>query len=180
VLEGCGRDVVTFVDDDQSVAGGQFGDVVATSKGLQHRDIDHATGLAAAAAELACPDAEELTDRSPPLLRQRLAIHQNQRRGCLLGGDGTGDHGLPRSRRRHEYPNLVTRQDPPGHLLAIVQGGAAAEVLSGAIGALVSDVQPAAEFLDEHPKRVQQSTRRHEAAVEGLVVAAQEPWHVPR
>src|SRR5262245_17515738 len=59
VLEGCGWYVVALVRDDQPVAGGEVGDVVAAGQGLQSDDVDGAAQLGAAAAELPGSDAEE-------------------------------------------------------------------------------------------------------------------------
>ena len=45
--------MVALVDDDQSVPGGQFGDVVGPSERLQGGDVDDAGGPTAPAAALA-------------------------------------------------------------------------------------------------------------------------------
>ena len=66
VLERGGRDMVTFVGDDQPVPGGQLRDVVAAGQGLQGDDVDSAAQLRPAAAELSCFHAEKLADPRPP------------------------------------------------------------------------------------------------------------------
>jgi hypothetical protein len=79
ILEGRGWHVVALVCDDQPVSGGESGDVVAASQGLQGHDVDGAAQLRAAAAELPGLDAEELGDPAPPLVGEGLAIDQDQR-----------------------------------------------------------------------------------------------------
>jgi len=78
VLERGSRDVVAFVDNDGSIVCRQFGDVVSTGEGLQHGNINDATGLGTAATELARLDAEVLADALAPLISQSLAVDQNQ------------------------------------------------------------------------------------------------------
>jgi hypothetical protein len=78
-------DVVAFVGDDQAVPGGQLRDVAAAGQGLQGDDIDAAAQLGPAAAELPGFDAKELGDPGPPLVRERLAVHQDQS-GDLMRG----------------------------------------------------------------------------------------------
>jgi len=78
VLERGSRNVVAFIGDDQPVAGGQRGDVVLASEGLQGDDVDSPAELRAAAAKLPCLHAEELADATPPLVGQRLAVNQDQ------------------------------------------------------------------------------------------------------
>ena len=51
-FEGHGRDVVAFVDDDQPVGRGEFGDVVAAGEALDHGHVDNAGGPVPATAEL--------------------------------------------------------------------------------------------------------------------------------
>jgi hypothetical protein len=77
VLERGGGDVVALIGDDQPVPGGQLRDVVAAGQRLQRDHVDGAAQPGPAAAELPGLDAEELADPGPPLVRQRLAIHQD-------------------------------------------------------------------------------------------------------
>ncbi len=44
---------MTFVDDDESVASGEFSDVVATRQALDHRDVHDLAGSGTAATDLA-------------------------------------------------------------------------------------------------------------------------------
>jgi len=85
VLEGRGRDMVAFVGDDKTVAGGQLADVSAPGEGLQRGDINAPAQLCPAAAKLPGLDAEELADTCAPLVGQGLSVDQNQRRSCVLG-----------------------------------------------------------------------------------------------
>ena len=52
-FEGDCGDVVAFVDDDEPVAGGEFGEVGAPGEALDHRDVHDVAGAVTAAADLA-------------------------------------------------------------------------------------------------------------------------------
>jgi hypothetical protein len=178
VLERCGRYVVALISHDQPVPGRQFPDVVAAGQGLQGDDVDGAAELRAAAAELAGLDAEELGDPGPPLVGQGLAVDQDER-GDLVGGDDrAGHHGLPGSWWRDQYPEVV-----PGELgdrvpLGGRQDSGAGDLPGGAGGAAVGDVQAASGLRGQRGDGVEHATRQEQAAVDGLLVAVQEPRDV--
>ena len=60
-VEECARrDVVAFVDDHESVAGGQFVDLVAARQGRQQCDIEDAGRFGPSAADLSAFESEVL------------------------------------------------------------------------------------------------------------------------
>ncbi len=77
VLERRSGDVVALVHDDQPIAAGELLDVGLAGQCLQHRDIDHPTGFAATAAELAGRDTQQVADAGPPLVGQGLAVDKH-------------------------------------------------------------------------------------------------------
>jgi hypothetical protein len=54
---------------------------------LQSEDVDGAAQLGPAAAELPGFDAEELGDPGPPLVRERLPVHQDESGDLMRGND---------------------------------------------------------------------------------------------
>lgn len=62
------------------------------------------------ATELAGLDAEQVLDLSAPLVSERLAIHQHERRGAARRDDGAGHHGLAGAGRGHQQPEVVWNQ----------------------------------------------------------------------
>lgn len=94
MLERRSRNVVTFVDDRETVASRQRGDVLATTERLKHGDIDDATGLRAPAAELPWRHTEQFLNSGSLLVGQCLAVYEDERR-CREGGNrGARDHRL--------------------------------------------------------------------------------------
>jgi hypothetical protein len=117
---------MAFVGDDKAVPGGQLWYVVAAGQGLQGDDIDGATQLGPAAAELPGFDAKELGDPGSPLVRQRLPVHQDKSGDLVRGDDRARHHGLARSGRRDKHSQIVPGQDLDG-LLRLGQHGRAGE-----------------------------------------------------
>src|SRR5215471_9231724 len=116
---------MAFVGDDKAVPGGELRDVVAAGQGLQGDDIDGATQLGPAAAELPGFDAEDLGDPGPPLVCESLPVHQDES-GDLMRGDDrarhygrrriedaglrrTGRLGLPRAQLKHLQQARILR-----------------------------------------------------------------------
>jgi hypothetical protein len=90
--------VVAFVDHHGAVALQQLLRVVQTAQALDHGEVDHAGRLGSAAADLADlvgRQAERLDQLDPPLVQQRLAVHQHQGRQAPGGDDGGPHDGLP-------------------------------------------------------------------------------------
>ena len=181
ILEGRRRDVVAFVSDYQAVTRGQLADIGAAGQGLQGDDVDGPAELGPAAAELAWLDAEELADAGPPLVGQRLAVHQDERRRARA-------RRSPRRRSR----SCRSRAGRPAHrghggpvrsaasCCAAGQRGGAGEVLvqlPAARSSVTSRRLPASSASDGD--RVDQAAGQDQAAVDGLVEALQEPRHVP-
>ena len=179
MLERSGRDVMAFVGDDQAVPGGQLRDVVAAGQGLQGDDIDRAAQLGPAAAELPGFDAEELSDPGPPLIRKRLPVHQDESGDLMRGDDRARHHGLARSGRRDQHPQIVPGQDLDGRLLRPGQHGRAGEGLRGAGRALIGQVQLAACLRGKVGHGGEHAARHDQPAVDGLVEELQEPGNVP-
>ena len=110
VLERCGRDVVAFVGNHQAVTCSQLADISPPGERLQRDDIDDPAELGPAAAELAGLDAEELADTGPPLVGQRLAVDQDERRCGMFRDQRAGDDRLARPWRRDQDTLLMIGQ----------------------------------------------------------------------
>jgi hypothetical protein len=143
------RDVVAFVGDDEAVPGGQLADVRPPGEGLQCGDVDGATQLCPAAAQLPRLDVEELADAGAPLVGQGLAIDQDQRRCAVRGDQRAGDDSLARTWGRDQNRELVAGQLVDGLALDAGQRPGKGELLPVARGPLVGDLQPTASFLRE-------------------------------
>ena len=76
--EGFGRDVVAFVDDDESVVGGEFFDVVPAGKGGKQGDIQDSGSLRPSAADLAAFEVQVLVNTVALLVGQGLAVDQDE------------------------------------------------------------------------------------------------------
>jgi hypothetical protein len=79
VVEGDSRQVVAFVDEDQTVLTGHLGDVIRTRQGLQRHDVDDAADLVPTTATLTCFHAKQLANPGAPLVGEGLAIDEDQR-----------------------------------------------------------------------------------------------------
>jgi hypothetical protein len=131
-------------------------------------------GLRPRAAELPGFHAEELRDPCPPLVGERLAVHQHKG-GDLAGGDDrAGHHCFPRRGRRYQHDQVMPGQF--GHRCALDAGerGGERELLLRARGTLVGDVQAAAGLVGEAGEGVEHAAGQDEAAVDGLLEAVQE------
>ena len=107
VLERRRWNVVAFIDDHQPVGRGQLGQIVSPRQGLQHRHIDRAPHLGSTSAELTDGHAEVLLHTRPPLVSQRPAVDEDQRRGRVVGDRRARDDGLPSAGRSDEHSELV-------------------------------------------------------------------------
>jgi hypothetical protein len=172
--------VVPFVDDDESVARGKFGEVVASGEALDHRDVHDVAGSVAAAADLADlsrGEPEVGAELVSPLLDKWLAVDDHQGRGRVMRDEGTADHGLARPRRRYEHPQLGARQRLGGRGLFCAQHGLQRHVDRRDVGVSLDDGQATAGFFDDRRGLVAQSARQ-EKLIECLAVATDEPGRV--
>ena len=71
--------MVALVHDDKPVAGGQLGNIFPAGQRREQRYVDPAGHLCAPASDLTTFLVHELTETTAPLLRQGLAINQNER-----------------------------------------------------------------------------------------------------
>lgn len=122
------REVMAFVDDDVSIAAGEFSDVIMSGQRGQHGDVHDAGEFAPAAADLAGLDAQQVADLGAPLLGQRLTVDQDQGGGATLGDDRAGHDRLARSGRRDEYAVVVTEHRANCHCLLGPEFGAESDV----------------------------------------------------
>jgi hypothetical protein len=90
--------------------------------------------------------------------------------------DRAGDHGLPGAGRRDQHGQVVAGQLVSGFLLSGVERCGECELLDGALGAIVRDIQAATRLLCQGSHRIAQATRQNQPTVEGLIEAA----HVQR
>ena len=93
--------------------------------------------------------------------------------------EAAGDDGLARSRRRDEHAQVVIAQAARRGLLLGFEHSGELEPHVRACGSFVSQLESAAHLLGNQSQSLEQATRKNEAAVQGLVVAAQEPRHIP-
>ncbi len=94
LLERRGRNMVTFIGDDQPVSGGQRRDIVAAGQGLQSHDVNRPLHLRPPTAKLARLHTQQAGDPGAPLIGQRLTVHQDKSRGPAGSDHRTRDHGL--------------------------------------------------------------------------------------
>ncbi|OSY34574.1 hypothetical protein BG845_06727 [Pseudonocardia autotrophica] len=179
VVERRGRKVMTFVDHDEAVTGGQRRQVVAPSEGLEGHHIDRAAQLRAAATELARDDAEVLGQPRPPLISEGLAVDQHQRRGGVPGDQRARDHGLTYPGRRDQHPVVVIGEVGDGVGLVVPQRRSEIELLRRAVRAPVVDLQRAAGLRHGARQQTRQPAWKHQPAVESLVERVQEPRDAP-
>jgi hypothetical protein len=120
---GCDRgDVVALVDDDVPVAGQQFLQALPARKALDGSDVQPAGWLAPAGTDdpdLLDVHVKELGQPLDPLLKQRLAVHQYERRASAGGNQVRCDHGLADPRRRAQHSELMGEHLPRGIGLGI-------------------------------------------------------------
>ena len=97
----------------------------------------------------------------------------------MRGDDRARHHGLARSGRRDQHPQIVPGQDLDGRLLRPGQHGRAGECLRDADRALIGQVQLAACLRGEFGHGGEHAARHDQSAVDGLVEELQEPGDVP-
>lgn len=144
VEEDAGGDVVAFVDNHETVAGREVFDVFPAGEGGQQRDIDDAAGFGSPAADLSALDSEVLLQSVAPLVGERFAVDQNERRSGAGCDRGAGDYRLARSRRCDEHTGVLINELSCGRGLLDSKWGRTAEFVAVAGGALVVDAQCAA------------------------------------
>ena len=179
VFERGDRNMVALVDDDQAVAGAEIGNVVCAGQALQGGDVDGAGGLGPSAAALAGLDAEQVVDAGPPLVGEGLAVDQHERRHAVGGDQCAGDDGLARAGWRDQHTEVMGSQYVVRGLLIGIEGRCEIECMRLSRAALVGEFQAAAGLLDQICETVEQAAGKDQVTGEGLVVAAQEPRHIP-
>ncbi len=110
VLEGERRQVVAFVDDDESVGAEERSQVVDRLEALDHCQVDDAGQLASAAASL--PDLlgrkpEQNLELGAPLVEQWFAVGEDQGRQLPFRDQRACHHGLAAAGRGDEDAALV-------------------------------------------------------------------------
>ncbi len=92
--------------------------------------------------------------------------------------DRAGHHGLPGSGWRNQHPEVVPGEFRDRVPLGRRQDSGAGDVQGGAGGAVVGDVQAASGLRGQGGDRVEHAARQDQAAVNGFLVAVQEPRDV--
>lgn len=147
LLEGLRRDVVAFVSDQMRVAGEHLGEVVTAGQGLQHRDVHDPGGPVVAPADLTDLgrlQAETFGQLSPPLLDQRLAVHQHERGDGPCGDHRTPHDGLARARRCDQRAEVVVEGRIDRRLLQARQRASEGDLDGGWFGTGLGECQPCA------------------------------------
>jgi hypothetical protein len=169
--------VVAFVDHDGAVALEQSLRVVEAAQALDHGEVNHAGRPVSAAADLSDllrRQAERLDQLAPPLVQQRLAVHQHQRRQVSGGDDGTPHDGLARPGRCHQHTVVVAEHGVHGRCLQGSQPAVEAERQWGEARSVVGDDEFAAGVAKQRSQLLQHAPREVEMA-EILLVALDEP-----
>lgn len=98
------------VDDDMAILGNDVVDLVIPEKALDHRHVDPSRSLLLPAAHLPYRlgiSPQEQRKLRAPLIEQRPAVDEDQRRQlpsrCHVGAD----HGLPEARRGNQHTEIV-------------------------------------------------------------------------
>jgi hypothetical protein len=102
--------VVTLVDHDESVFSSQLFKIVSTSQALDHGNIDHAKLTIATTSQLTDTlrqQTEMLRKTIPPLINERFAINDHERRYVTVRDQRAGEHRLSCSWRRHKDAEIV-------------------------------------------------------------------------
>ena len=145
---------MTFIDDDQAVRGGEFGEVVASGEALDHRDVDDAAGAVAASAEPAdlVGSEVEMGDESVlPLFDKGLAVGDHQRRDAMRRDERATDDGLAGTGWRDQHPEIVVCQHVDRGRLLWRQGRGELRLDWLGLGVILSDDEATSRFGDELP-----------------------------
>jgi hypothetical protein len=150
-LEGEGRQVVALVDDDETVGGEERFQVFDRLEALDHRQVDDAGQLASAAASL--PDllrveTEEGFELRAPLVEQRLAVGEDQRRQLPFRDQRARHHRLAAAGRCDEHTALVGEHGFERRLLERRQFCVELEWQPVRLSSPVLDQEPAAGSRD--------------------------------
>ena len=111
---------MALVDHDQAIAAEERFEVVDGLEALNHREVDGSGEFAPSAADLADlfrGESEQRLELCSPLLEERLAVGEDERRKPPRGDHGARDHGLARSRRSDEDTIVVREHGCQGCLL---------------------------------------------------------------
>ncbi len=112
-LEGQRGQMVALVDHDQAVVGEERFEIVYRLEALDHCQVDDAgqpSPAAAALTDLLGREAEEGRELRAPLVEQRLAVSEDERRQFALRDERARDHRLAGSGRRDKDAVVVCRQ----------------------------------------------------------------------
>ena len=173
-LEGDRWDVMTFVDDDQPVPGGELSEIFPAGETLCHGNIDDPLGPISATTELTdllgC-HAEVVSQPFSPLLDERLSIHHDQCRHPAMGDERAGDDGLSRPWRGHQDPKVMGNERVQRALLAIGQVGLQGDVDLVGDSTDVNDLKGGSGVCNHSYGLILDPTREMET-VDRLAVAA--------
>ncbi len=89
---------MAFIDDDESVPRGELSHIITPGEALDHDHIHYTLRLAAASTQLADflgIEFEVGHQTVPPLVDQRLSVHEDERRNVVPGDEPAADHRLP-------------------------------------------------------------------------------------
>ena len=134
-------EVMALIDDQLAVAAGEFRDPLPTGEGGEHREVHHAAELLATSAELAGRHTQELIQAGPPLLGQRLSVHQDESRHPAFGDHCARHHGLACPWGRNQHTVIVSQKVTDGRCLSFGEIGCERQVDLLPCVPQVSDVQ---------------------------------------
>jgi hypothetical protein len=149
--------VVALVDDDEPVAVQQLARLFTARDDLDHRDVHRLGGALLARTYLTSLDVEVGPEAISPLFQQRLPIDQHQRRGPMMSDQSARHHGLSRSRRRLEDPEVVPSHRVDGRLLCGSQRAFEGHLHVGRLGSFVDDDKTTPCVLDHAHRSLGQS-----------------------
>ena len=176
-LERDGRQVVALVDHDQAVVAEERVEVVDGLEALDHREVDDPGEFASSAADLADlfrGESEQRLELCSPLLEERLAVGEDERRQPPRGDRGAGDHGLARSRRGDEDTIVVREHGGQGCLLKRRKRPGESQRQRVVRRAAVVDHEPASGRRDRDVELFAEPARQLQVR-QRLVVTADQP-----
>ena len=102
--------MVTFIDNHQAVARRKLTDVITAGEALHHDHVHHTFSVASTPTQLTyLLDIKiKMSHKAfPPLVDERLSIHDHQGRNPVTSDKPTADHRLARSRWGNQHAEVA-------------------------------------------------------------------------
>jgi hypothetical protein len=142
-----GGNMVTFVDNNEPVPGGDLIDVRPPCQRRQQRNVNDPGRFRPAATHLSALDTEMGLDAMAPLIGEGFAIDEDERGGRTCRDSRARHHGLACTGRRNQDAGVLATNVPHSVGLLGSQFGGKCELLWRPADPVVIDVQHAARRL---------------------------------